>query len=214
MEIVPGEMVCLLGGNASGKTTTLKTILGYVTPSSGEVLLEGEVVSGPEDHRDRAAGRLDGSGEPLPVRQHDGGREPGARWLPADRPVTRGGARAGPRDVPSAPRAAQAEGRDPLGRRAADGRDGPRTDGQPEGPADGRAVDGPGAGARRAGVRDHPEDPRARARRSGSSSRTRTWRCRSPTAATRSRPGQVVLADTAENLLTNPLMREAYLGEL
>jgi branched-chain amino acid transport system ATP-binding protein len=46
MEIFPGEMVCLLGGNASGKTTTLKTILGYVTPSSGQVLLDGEVVSG------------------------------------------------------------------------------------------------------------------------------------------------------------------------
>jgi branched-chain amino acid transport system ATP-binding protein len=26
--------------------------------------------------------------------------------------------------------------------------------------------------------------------------------------------GQVVLADTAQNLLNNPLMREAYLGEL
>jgi branched-chain amino acid transport system ATP-binding protein len=46
MEIFPGEMVCLLGGNASGKTTTLKTILGYVVPSEGEILLEGEVVSG------------------------------------------------------------------------------------------------------------------------------------------------------------------------
>jgi branched-chain amino acid transport system ATP-binding protein len=41
-----GEMVCLLGGNASGKTTTLKTILGMVTPTSGQVLLEGEVISG------------------------------------------------------------------------------------------------------------------------------------------------------------------------
>jgi branched-chain amino acid transport system ATP-binding protein len=39
-------MVCLLGGNASGKTTTLKTILGFVTPSEGEVLLGGEPVSG------------------------------------------------------------------------------------------------------------------------------------------------------------------------
>ena len=46
MEIYPGEMVCLLGGNASGKTTTLKTILGYVTPSEGDVLLDGERVSG------------------------------------------------------------------------------------------------------------------------------------------------------------------------
>ncbi|HEY7659673.1 MAG TPA: ABC transporter ATP-binding protein [Actinomycetota bacterium] len=46
VEIYPGEMVCLLGGNASGKTTTLKTILGFVTPSEGEVVLDGEVVSG------------------------------------------------------------------------------------------------------------------------------------------------------------------------
>jgi len=46
MEIYPGEMVCLLGGNASGKTTTLKTILGYVTPTTGEVAVDGEVVSG------------------------------------------------------------------------------------------------------------------------------------------------------------------------
>jgi branched-chain amino acid transport system ATP-binding protein len=46
IQIYAGEMVCLLGGNASGKTTTLKTILGYVTPSEGEVLLGGETVSG------------------------------------------------------------------------------------------------------------------------------------------------------------------------
>ncbi len=46
IQIYAGEMVCLLGGNASGKTTTLKTILGYVTPSEGEVRLGGEPVSG------------------------------------------------------------------------------------------------------------------------------------------------------------------------
>ncbi len=44
--IYPGEIVCLLGGNASGKTTTLKTILGYVKPSSGSVHLEGQRISG------------------------------------------------------------------------------------------------------------------------------------------------------------------------
>ena len=33
VEIFPGEIACLLGGNASGKTTTLKTILGFVKPS-------------------------------------------------------------------------------------------------------------------------------------------------------------------------------------
>lgn len=46
MQIYPGEMVCLLGGNASGKSTTLKTVLGYVTPSEGEVTFEGERISG------------------------------------------------------------------------------------------------------------------------------------------------------------------------
>ena len=45
LAIYPGELVCLLGGNASGKTTTLKTLLGMVTPTSGEVVLDGEVVN-------------------------------------------------------------------------------------------------------------------------------------------------------------------------
>lgn len=44
--VYPGEIVCLLGGNASGKTTTLKTILGYVEPSNGDVLLDGQKISG------------------------------------------------------------------------------------------------------------------------------------------------------------------------
>jgi len=46
IRIPHGEIVCLLGGNASGKTTTLKTILGYVTPTEGRVILDGEIVSG------------------------------------------------------------------------------------------------------------------------------------------------------------------------
>ncbi|WP_372659337.1 response regulator, partial [Hydrogenophaga sp.] len=35
IEIFEGEIVCLLGGNASGKSTTLKTVLGIVKPVSG-----------------------------------------------------------------------------------------------------------------------------------------------------------------------------------
>jgi branched-chain amino acid transport system ATP-binding protein len=46
ISILPGEMVCLLGGNASGKTTTLKTILGMVYPSSGDVIVDGERMTG------------------------------------------------------------------------------------------------------------------------------------------------------------------------
>ncbi|MEO7000463.1 MAG: ABC transporter ATP-binding protein [Ktedonobacterales bacterium] len=37
-----GEIVCLLGANAAGKTTTMKTIFGLVKPRTGQVVLEGE----------------------------------------------------------------------------------------------------------------------------------------------------------------------------
>jgi branched-chain amino acid transport system ATP-binding protein len=46
LEVGEGELVCLLGGNASGKSTTLKTILGIVTPRSGSVQFAGEDVTG------------------------------------------------------------------------------------------------------------------------------------------------------------------------
>jgi branched-chain amino acid transport system ATP-binding protein len=46
ISIFAGEIVCLLGGNASGKTTTLKTILGYVTPTEGDVVLDGKRING------------------------------------------------------------------------------------------------------------------------------------------------------------------------
>jgi len=41
-----GELVSLLGGNASGKSTTLKTILGIVSPRTGNVTFGGEDVTG------------------------------------------------------------------------------------------------------------------------------------------------------------------------
>jgi len=37
-----GELVCLLGGNASGKSTTMKTIMGLVHPFRGEVVFRGQ----------------------------------------------------------------------------------------------------------------------------------------------------------------------------
>ncbi len=46
LQVGEGELVSLLGGNASGKSTTLKTILGIVRPRSGRVLIDGENVNG------------------------------------------------------------------------------------------------------------------------------------------------------------------------
>jgi branched-chain amino acid transport system ATP-binding protein len=45
LEVGEGELVCLLGGNASGKSTTLKTILGLVRPRNGAVQFDGEDVT-------------------------------------------------------------------------------------------------------------------------------------------------------------------------
>jgi branched-chain amino acid transport system ATP-binding protein len=46
LEVHPGEIVCLLGGNASGKSTTMKTILGVVRPSQGRVEFDGKRIDG------------------------------------------------------------------------------------------------------------------------------------------------------------------------
>ena len=46
LDVREGELVCLLGGNASGKSTTLKTTLGIVKPRAGRVLFDGEDVTG------------------------------------------------------------------------------------------------------------------------------------------------------------------------
>ena len=45
LRVGAGELVCLLGGNASGKSTTLKTVLGIVQPRTGTVTFDGEDVT-------------------------------------------------------------------------------------------------------------------------------------------------------------------------
>jgi branched-chain amino acid transport system ATP-binding protein len=42
--IAAGEIVCLLGGNACGKSTTMKTIMGIVRPARGHVMFDGRAI--------------------------------------------------------------------------------------------------------------------------------------------------------------------------
>jgi len=45
LEVKQGELVCLLGGNACGKTTTMKTIIGLVKPYEGEIEFNGQNIT-------------------------------------------------------------------------------------------------------------------------------------------------------------------------
>ena len=42
LSIEPGRVVGLLGPNGSGKTTLIKLVNGLLTPSSGEILIQGD----------------------------------------------------------------------------------------------------------------------------------------------------------------------------
>jgi branched-chain amino acid transport system ATP-binding protein len=46
-----GEVVGLLGRNGVGKSTTLKTIMGLVTPSQGSIVFEGKPIAGLPPHK-------------------------------------------------------------------------------------------------------------------------------------------------------------------
>jgi branched-chain amino acid transport system ATP-binding protein len=45
LEVRQGQIVCLLGGNASGKSTTMKTVLGLMHPRSGRIEFDGHDIS-------------------------------------------------------------------------------------------------------------------------------------------------------------------------
>ena len=51
IEVGEKEVVCLLGGNASGKSTTMKTILGIVKPTTGMVEFMGDRIDGLSTHK-------------------------------------------------------------------------------------------------------------------------------------------------------------------
>ena len=44
IEVNEGEIVCLIGGNGAGKSTTLMTISGVLTPEEGDVVYQGQSI--------------------------------------------------------------------------------------------------------------------------------------------------------------------------
>ncbi|MGO9568767.1 MAG: ABC transporter ATP-binding protein [Desulfomonilaceae bacterium] len=50
LDVDRGEIVSLLGRNGVGKTSTLKSIIGLLAPSSGQVLFKGHELSGMSPH--------------------------------------------------------------------------------------------------------------------------------------------------------------------
>ncbi|HUG36607.1 MAG TPA: ATP-binding cassette domain-containing protein, partial [Candidatus Limnocylindrales bacterium] len=56
LEVGPGEVVGLLGRNGVGKSTTLKSIMGLVRPTQGQIVYEGRPIVGLPSHRLARAG--------------------------------------------------------------------------------------------------------------------------------------------------------------
>ena len=75
-EIKQGEIVCLLGGNASGKSTTMKAVLGIVMPKPGDIFYEGQKINTLPTAGARQARHCTGARGAAAVPAHDRAREP------------------------------------------------------------------------------------------------------------------------------------------
>lgn len=59
IDVYPGEVVSIIGPNGAGKSTVLKAIMGFLTPSAGEITFDGG--------RSRGCGRIWWSGAASPT---------------------------------------------------------------------------------------------------------------------------------------------------
>ncbi len=51
LEVAGGEFLCIVGPSGCGKSTLLSMIGGFLSPTSGEIRIDGQVVSGPDSRR-------------------------------------------------------------------------------------------------------------------------------------------------------------------
>jgi ABC-type nitrate/sulfonate/bicarbonate transport system ATPase subunit len=51
LEVGEGEFLCLLGPSGCGKSTLLNAMAGFLKPTSGQVVIDGEIVHGPDPRR-------------------------------------------------------------------------------------------------------------------------------------------------------------------
>jgi ABC-type nitrate/sulfonate/bicarbonate transport system ATPase subunit len=51
LDVAPGEFLCIVGPSGCGKSTLLSMIGGFLTPTSGEIRIDGQAVSGPDPRR-------------------------------------------------------------------------------------------------------------------------------------------------------------------
>jgi branched-chain amino acid transport system ATP-binding protein len=56
LEVRAGELVCLLGANGAGKSTTLRVISGLLRPAGGSIVFQGQSIGGGEPAAILAAG--------------------------------------------------------------------------------------------------------------------------------------------------------------
>ena len=159
LSVDEGEVVTLIGSNGAGKSTTLRAITGLTPASSGSVVIDGEDVTRVPAHEivDRGIALSPEGRHCFPRMTVRENLDLGAYRRRKDTSVAEDLERVFEL-FPRLQGAREAEGRHDVRRRTADARDGPRADGQAQGPAARRAVDGHRADSRAAHLRDDRRD--------------------------------------------------------